>query len=344
MKALKIIGRILLVLVIILAIIHFMAPKEFKVERSVVVNAPAEIVFKNLNSWDAFKEWNPWGDLDSTMKIETEGENGTVGSVYKWEGNDKVGKGRMVKTLVDSNKRVEYDLIFTEPWEDKNKGFMTMESQGDTAYKVSWGFAGDNKFPFSVMSVLMNMDAMLGKDFEKGLNKLKALAEADTTIVVEQQSGSTEPTTSIPFPERKFAVIRGKVPFDKIGEFFSENISKVAVAMGEAKLPVLNSPFGIYYLWDTVNKMTDMSVGFAVTDDAKLSSGVKVETIPATSVYILEYKGDYEKMDKAHNELGAKLKSEGRNNPDFVLEEYIVGPQQEKNPDKWVTKIYYLVK
>jgi effector-binding domain-containing protein len=317
-----------------------MASKEFKVERSVVVSAPADIVFRNINSWDDFIQWNPWNDLDPTMKIETEGTNGTVGSIYKWEGSDKVGKGRMVKTLVDSNNRVEYDLIFTEPWEDKNKGFMTMEAQGDTAYKVSWGFAGKNSFPFSVMSVLMNMDAMLGKDFEKGLNKLKARAEAI------HLSGYSAPTTSVyetTYSEKKFAIIRDKIPFDKIDKFFSTNIPIISKRLADAKVLTLGHPHGIYYVWDTEKKIADMAVAFPLSPNYKNVGNLTIEIIPASTAFVYDLRGSYEKMESAHNELGTKLKEEGFNNPDLVLEEYIVGPQQEKDSTKWHTKIYYLV-
>jgi uncharacterized protein YndB with AHSA1/START domain len=181
MKALKIIGIILLLLALVIGILAALAPKEFKVERSVVVNAPAEIVFNNINSWAAFQQWNPWSDLDPNMKIETEGNDGEVGSVYRWAGTDDVGKGEMRKTLVEQNKRIEYDLIFTEPWEDRNNGFMQMEPDGD-GFKVTWGFWGNNNFPKNIMGMLLNMDAMIGKDFEKGLEKFKAKAESEAVM------------------------------------------------------------------------------------------------------------------------------------------------------------------
>jgi effector-binding domain-containing protein len=340
MKALKIIGLIIVLLAIVIGILGALAPKEFKAERSVVVNASADVIFKNINSWDSFAEWNPWREIEPDMKIETEGTNGEVGSVYRWEGK-KVGKGEMRKTLVEQNQRIEYDLIFYNPWgESSNKGFMSMEEQGENSYKVTWGFSGKNKFPFNIMGLFMDMDAMIGKDFEKGLEKFKNLSEKQAEEI-KTKGGII---TKINFPKKKFASIRGKVAFDKIDDFFSTNVITIVKQLTDAKITIDGFPHGIYYLWDTDKKITEMSVAFPVSLDVKSLSKLNLETVAATEAYMLAMRGSYDKMEAAHNSLINKLKEDGYNNPELVLEEYVIGTQQEKDSTKWQTNIYYLVK
>ncbi len=172
--AFKILGIIVLGLITIFSIAGLIAPHKVVVEESVMVNASAENAFAQINLWSNFKQWSPWNELDPNMKISYKGEDGTVGSVYKWEGNDEVGTGTMTKTLVQPNSRIEYDLHFMKPWESKNKGYMTIEPVGN-AQKVTWGFVADAPFPQNVMMFFMK--GYIADDFKKGLNKLKAISE-----------------------------------------------------------------------------------------------------------------------------------------------------------------------
>ena len=174
MKVLKIIGAIVLGSVTMVSVLGLFAPHKIVVAESVTINASAEKVFEKVNLWVHFKDWSPWGKPDSNMKISFEGVDGTVGSVYKWAGNDEVGTGSMTKTLVQPNSRIEYDLHFMEPWESKNKGYITVEREGD-AQKVTWGFTADAPFPKNVL--MLFMQGYIADDFKKGLNRLKEILE-----------------------------------------------------------------------------------------------------------------------------------------------------------------------
>jgi hypothetical protein len=172
--AFKIIGAIILGFITIFSLIGLFAPHKVVVAESVTINASAENVFEKINLWAHFKDWSPWNELDPNMKISYEGTDGTVGSVYKWEGNDEVGTGTMTKTLVQPNSRIEYDLYFMKPWEAQNKGYLSIEAQGN-AQKVTWGFTADAPFPKNVLMLFMK--GYIASDFKKGLDKLKANCE-----------------------------------------------------------------------------------------------------------------------------------------------------------------------
>lgn len=175
--ALKILGVIVLGIITIFSIIGFIAPHKVVVEESVIVNVPAEKVFAQINLWSNFKLWSPWNELDPDMKVNYKGEDGTVGSVYKWEGNDEVGTGTMTKTLVQPNSRIEYDLHFMRPWKSESKGYITIKPAGN-AQKVTWGFVADVPFPQNVMMFFMK--GYIANDFKKGLNKLKEISEKES--------------------------------------------------------------------------------------------------------------------------------------------------------------------
>lgn len=185
MKVLKILGIVLIAIVLIGAVLAFIAPKDFKVERSIVIpNSKKEVVYNNLSSWSEFVKWNPWMPMDPNIKLEYKGEAGQIGSSYSWKGNKDVGAGEMTITGLTEFEKVESDLHFLEPFEAKNKTAFAMTPEG-TGYKVTWTMSGENSFPMNIFSVFMDMDKMVGPDFEKGLAKLKekCVNESETVPV-----------------------------------------------------------------------------------------------------------------------------------------------------------------
>jgi hypothetical protein len=176
MKFLKVIAIVAVVIVTFVTIAGAIAPKKYAVSRSIEINASNEEIYENINLFSKFDDWSPWAEKDLNMKIAITGVDGTVGSKYIWAGNSEVGKGEMIKTVAESNKRIEYDLNFSEPFEANDKSYMTIEPNGNTN-KVTWGMNGAMAFPFNIFGLFMSMDDMIGKDFEKGLNKLKTICE-----------------------------------------------------------------------------------------------------------------------------------------------------------------------
>lgn len=150
---------------------------QFVVERRESIAATPQAVFAqvgNLQSWD---DWSPWSEMDPAMDKTYSGEPGEVGSSYHWQGNRKVGEGRMTITAVEPNERVEIDLHFLKPFKSQNVTEISLEPSGDGT-DVTWRMTGPNTFMVKVMALIgRNMDKMVGPDFEKGLAKLKRITE-----------------------------------------------------------------------------------------------------------------------------------------------------------------------
>lgn len=173
MIALYIIGGILL-LILVLALL---APKEFKMHRSVVVSKSRQEVFDYIKPLKNQDEWSVWNRLDPDIKKEFRGIDGTVGFVSAWEGNSKVGKGEQEIKSMREGERVGYELRFVKPFKATNDAYMELETVGNNQTKITWGFFGKTVFPMSIFYLFMNMDKMIGKDYETGLANLKAILE-----------------------------------------------------------------------------------------------------------------------------------------------------------------------
>lgn len=178
----KLLGKIVLGLIAVIALIVGYAaltqPNDFKVERSLLINAPAAVIYPLVNDLHKANEWSPWAELDPGMKQTYEGPASGVGASHAWEGNDKVGMGKQTIKEVKPNELVRVQLDFIKPIQGTNMVDFTLAPEG-SGTKVSWKMYGPMPLVSKVMSLFFNMDKMIGPDFEKGLGKLKALAEAE---------------------------------------------------------------------------------------------------------------------------------------------------------------------
>ena len=151
-------------------------PNEFRLSRSTRIKAPADRIFANLVDFHRWEAWSPWEKLDPALKRTHSGATSGKGAVYEWEGNAKVGKGRMEIVEAVSPNRMVIAMHFLKPMESRATTEFSLVPSGD-ATEVTWSMSGQSPFIQKVMGVLMDMDAMLGKSFEQGLASLKTISE-----------------------------------------------------------------------------------------------------------------------------------------------------------------------
>ena len=171
-------SKVLVVLVLLLgAAAAYVAtrPDAYHVERSTTVDAPAATVFAQIDDLSVWKEWSPWEKKDPAMKRSFSGPQDGKGARYAWEGK-KAGAGSMEITEAKPSSQVSLRLDFTKPFKANNLVDFTMVARGDST-DVTWEMHGPMSFVSKIMHVVINTDRMVGKDFDKGLANLKAIAE-----------------------------------------------------------------------------------------------------------------------------------------------------------------------
>lgn len=172
---LKTIGLIVLAALALLLIYAATRPDTFRVERSLSIQAPPERVFAMINDLKRFNTWNPYVKKDPALKQRYGATTAGPGAQYGWEG-DKVGIGSMEITQVRAPQRVAMKLDFVKPFEAHNTVEFRLQPEGART-QVTWAMHGPANYLSKLMGVIIDMDRMVGKDFEDGLNNLKALAE-----------------------------------------------------------------------------------------------------------------------------------------------------------------------
>lgn len=174
-----ILGILALILVGIaaLGVAIAMQSEELKVTRSATMNATPSQVFEQVNDFHKWDAWSPWAKMDPNMKVTFSGPASGTAASYSWVGNDDVGEGKMVITTSHPNDHIGIDLEFIKPFPAKNVTDFTFKQDGDKT-NVNWTMTGKKNFVMKAFCLVMDMDKMIGADFEKGLAQLKTVVEA----------------------------------------------------------------------------------------------------------------------------------------------------------------------
>jgi len=167
-------GAVGLAVVVVLALAAS-RPDAFRIARSGSMKAPPERVLAQIADFRAWSAWSPWEKLDPRLKRTFSGAASGKGAVYAWEGNKDVGVGRM-EILEATPSRVAIQLDFLKPFEAHNAAEFALSADGGTT-TVTWTMTGSSPFFMKVMGLFVDMDKMIGKNFEDGLASLKAVTE-----------------------------------------------------------------------------------------------------------------------------------------------------------------------
>lgn len=171
--------KILIIVAILIAIflvIVAVQPAGFRVERTATISAPPAILFAQVNDLHKWNAWSPWEKIDPAMKRTYEGSPAGAGAIYAWSGNKEVGEGRMTITESRPNELIRIKLDFFKPFPTTNTAEFNFKPEGNQT-AVTWSMTGKKNFVSKAVCLFMNMDSMVGGQFEKGLANLKSITE-----------------------------------------------------------------------------------------------------------------------------------------------------------------------
>jgi len=169
---------VFLVVLLVAAVLIFAAtrPDSLRVQRAASIKAPPEKIFPLISDFKRWAAWSPYEKKDPGMKRSYGGAAEGKGATYAWDGDSNVGQGRMEITDAQSPGRVAIKLDFTRPFEAHNNVVFTLLAKGD-ATEVTWDMQGPANYLSKLIGVFVNMDRMIGQDFEVGLANLRSVAE-----------------------------------------------------------------------------------------------------------------------------------------------------------------------
>ena len=173
---LKVIGVVVVVVIASVLIFAATKPDVFRVQRATSIKSPPDKVFALINDFKRWDAWSPWEKKDPAMKRSFGATTAGKGASYAWEGNKDVGQGSMEITNSVSSSAIGLKLDFLKPFEAHNTVDFVLAPKGDLT-EVTWTMAGPTPYLGKIIHVFVDMDSVVGKDFEAGLANLKAIAE-----------------------------------------------------------------------------------------------------------------------------------------------------------------------
>jgi len=182
-------------IVVVLAAVAALQPSEFRVARTATISAPAPAVFAQVNDLRKWQAWSPYDKLDPGMKKTYEGAPAGTGASYSWAGNSQAGAGRATITESRPDDLIRIKLDFVKPFAGSAIAEFAFKPEGNRTI-VEWRFAGTNNFLCRAIGLFVNMDKMVGNQFEEGLAKLKSVVEAaprDSAGTLPLIVGNTHP-------------------------------------------------------------------------------------------------------------------------------------------------------
>jgi len=337
----KIIRTLLIVIIVIVAlglILMLVAPTGKSYSKSIIINAPKEVVWANISTLEKLNEWGPWKDKDTNIVTSIEGTDGTIGAKASWEGNREVGKGSQTISKLDPMNRMETHLAFVEPMAGQAEAFIQMDDTAD-AVNVTWGFSMEMPRPFNVFGLFMSMEKEMGDEYSAGLNSLKTMCESEANKTYRGYK-----ITEVEQPARIFVGKRSTVTFPKMADYFGTNFP-LLMEFAKGNMEITGPPCGMFWTYDTVAQNSDMAVAVPVKEWKQTRALWQQINVDAGTAAQLEYSGNYDQAEQVYMALhDYSMEKYGADKPRVSVEEYLAGPGSEPDTAKWLTRIYYYVK
>ena len=257
------------------------------VKKSILINAPAEKIYKIISDFNNWRPWSPWliMEPEATMTV-AEG-----GKYYEWEGK-RVGTGNMTVEREDANKSIDYDLTFLTPFKSKAKTSFELVSKGENQTEVSWLM--DSRLPFFMFWMKKAMTAYIGMDYERGLAMLKDYAEDDQVHSKLDFEGTSN------FPGCTYVGIKTDCTIKTVGESMAKDFGKLEAFFTDHKDLIAGAPISIYHKWDMVGGKVSYTSAIPVKSiPDNLPAGMISGSIPETKIYSVKHTGPYGHLGNA---------------------------------------------
>lgn len=327
MKILKWIGIVIAGIALIVVVGGLLLSDKGHVARTGFVDASPRQVNALVNDLSLIKSWSPWLAMDTNAVLTFTGPKSGVGASYSWV-SEKLDKGSYTITK-STPEKIDIDLVFG------NMGpalaTFTFVPKGNGT-EVTWTLDTDAKGNIFSRWFNVMLDMMVAPDFEKGIAKM---AEPAKKIAIGKIVQMEEYDCKGGFG----LGIRSTIKASEIGTTLAKHYGAIMQFMAQNKIAMEGFPMAIYHTWD--GKTTDMEAVIPIKAPAKGNETIHPVTLAKGPMIIAHYYGPYEGSAMAHAACDAWLKEHGKTASSAPFEEYVTDPGTEKDPMKWLTKVYY---
>mgnify|MGYP006278608779 CR=1 FL=1 len=329
MKALKIIGIILLIIIVLFLIVAAFLPSKVEMEGRISVDAPARTIFKQVNTIENWDHWSPFPEADPNMVVTYEGEKTGTGAIQSWVMQGDSSQLTIIES--DPYQRIRTKLDVLE--DNEAYGKWTFDEQGDSTI-VTWGLEiHDLKYPFGRFLGLF-METMMKPSFATGLQNLKEHAE------------SLPPYPQIEegfFTEKNAIAIYDTLYFSSISESMGIIYGELMGFIEARNLTTDGMPFTIYYDYNPEEGYTAARAGIPVLEETNGRGRIESIKLGPSNVVKAIHKGAYENLGKTYEAIDEYIAEFNKQVVGAPWEVYVTDPMAEQDTARWVTHVFYPV-
>jgi effector-binding domain-containing protein len=305
-------------------------PKDFEVEKSILIPASPSTTYNILNDISLQKNWNPWLTEDETMKVTFSENTIGKGAAYTYS-SEKYGNGSEMITNNELNKSIDLDMAFEG--DDPSKIKFMIDTQGGQS-KLSWKLTGRMGFPSNVFGPIMKWQ--IGKSMNKGLANISAIAN-------DRWKNGKYYGYEIKYdqlPERHFVLKRKVVSTNGIQQFYLTNLGSLFQAVQKSGIEMDGMPCGLFYAEDKIKSTFDMAAAIPVIEKVDIENAASL-TMAEGEGLIIDHYGDYSGLPTVRLAVEMYMRDREMVHQEPFIEEYLSDPSEEDDPDEVLTRIYY---
>jgi effector-binding domain-containing protein/uncharacterized membrane protein len=321
-------------LIVLLVIVGFLMPGNIEVSRSVTVNAPAEYAYEEIENLENWPRWSYWNTLDTAMQINYGDKRRGAGAAYSWN-SETLDQGKI--TLVETKpfSAITSDMDFME--NGTAKGYYEFAPDGEGT-KVTMRFNADMGLnPVKRLFGNFFMKPEIDHAFEYGLNKIKEISEAKPKFTVTIVEENTTPVSYISLA-KTMSPQDSKAIEVEMGKMYTELYG----ALGKAKAQPAGKAFSMYPSYS--EESMEMICAVPVSEGTKLPAKYKIMKTEGGRAIKAVHNGPYDNLESTHEQLNKYIAFKNLEITGAPWEVYVVDPNTEKDPAKWITEVYYPVK
>lgn len=332
MKTLKRIGIGLSIVALLLVLAVIFVPTQLSVDVSKTIDAKPSTLFNIVNDITLEDQWNPWKEQDTSM-VNTYGDiTKGLGASYSWESAD-MGNGSAKYTEVIKNEKIVSALAFDGMGGGEAVYHFTPADKGTTA---RWTLDSKTSRPWNVMNFFIKGNVK--KSYNKGLENLEKLAQARGKQGLYRGYQVREETIA----GRTYVIQRAVVPFAKATQYYSQNLGPLFQKIQAAGVVMDGYNSALVYNHDGENGTLDMAAAVPISQDVDIKDSAS-ETIATRKGLVVDYYGDISTTEPAHMAIDEYMADRQMTFDWPIIEEYVTDPSKEPNPEKWLTRVIYLV-
>lgn len=332
-KILLTILAIIVIGVVLIFIYGSTQPKVVEMQRSIVIDQDPATVYNYVSNFKTWNEWSAWNLRDSTMKVSYSGNESGAGAEMSWT-SENSGNGKQVITDAVPHSEIKTSLDFGDMGTAYSDWMFEKEGRGT---KVTWGFKSETGGPFirGLMALFIDMEEMIAKDYDEGLQNLKNKIESLPRVAISEEDVAGFSYIGVMNTVEDFDM-------EAIGNAYAESYGAIMAYMEQAGLPVMGPPFAIVHEY-TEDKMVFEPAMVVAQTPKNLKMPLQAGEIKACKVVKGVHMGDYSEMEPTYDAVSTYIEEKGYQVAGNAWEVYITDPEVEKDTTKWETHIYFPV-